>query len=57
MNVSREEFRAGLEREKRRRTGAKRTAPKEYEPDPVAEYCRERRTAYLMSVKRRMYNC
>ena len=56
MNVSREEFRAGLEREKSRRTGAKRTAPKEYEPDPVAEYCRERRTAYLMSVKRRVYN-
>ena len=56
MNVSREEFRAGLEREKIRRAGAKRTAPKEYEPDPVAEYCRERRTAYLMALKRRVYN-
>ena len=54
MNVSREEFRAGLAREKQRRTGARPRRP-EFEPDQYAEYCREQRTKHMREFKRRIY--
>ncbi len=55
MNVSKQEFLEGISKERERRKAANKVKC-EWQPDPVAEYCRERRTAYLMSVKRRMYN-
>ena len=54
MNVSREEFRAGLERERKRRTGAKLPQP-EFVPNQYADYCREQHTKHLREFKRRMY--
>ena len=54
MNVSREEFRAGLAREKQRRTGARPRQP-EFEPDQYADYCREQRTKHMREFKRRIY--
>ena len=54
MNVSREEFRAGLERERKRRTGAKLPQP-EFVPNQYADYCREQHAKHLREFKRRIY--
>lgn len=55
MNVSKQEFLDGISKERERRKAANK-AKCEWQPDPYVAYFNERRTAYLMALKRRVYN-
>jgi len=55
MNVSKQEFLDGISKERERRKAANKAKCK-WQPDPYVTYLKERRTAYLMALKRRVYH-